>query len=77
MVAEKQHRLAFFGQHRRDLAQIVDKAHVEHLVRFVQHKETSSCAAAPHGGPSGQQTGLVWPTKVNASSIRLICGLID
>ena len=35
----KQHGLALLWQMRRDLAQRVDKAHVEHLIRLIEHQE--------------------------------------
>ena len=35
----EQHRLALFRDQVRDFAQVMDKAHVEHLVGFIQHKE--------------------------------------
>ena len=35
----KQHGLTLRGQQRRDFAKCVDKAEIQHLVRFVQHEE--------------------------------------
>ena len=35
----KQHRLSAAGHQRRDLAQGVDKAHIQHLIRLVEHQK--------------------------------------
>ena len=35
----KQHCLAFFGKQRRDLAQRMDKAKIQHLVGFIEHQK--------------------------------------
>ena len=35
----KQHRLAFFGDHSRDLTQVMNEPHVEHLIGLIEHQK--------------------------------------
>ena len=47
MVAEKNSVWRFFGSLRDDLADVVDEAHVEHAVGFVEHEEFDLPSLSP------------------------------
>ena len=52
MVAEKNSVCRCFGQHGDDLADVVDEAHVEHAVGFVEHEDFDLVEA--HGALTAQ-----------------------